>query len=73
LRVQILLMSAENVGTDAIMRETGKSKTCVRRRPQRFRPRAFEGLVRDTTRPSRIAWLDASIAERVVALTSKVG
>jgi hypothetical protein len=28
-RAQIVLLSAEGVGTNAIMRETGKSKTCV--------------------------------------------
>ena len=30
-RAQIVLLSAEGVGTNAIMRETGKSKTCVGR------------------------------------------
>ena len=28
-RAQIVLLSAEGLGTNAIMRETGKSKTCV--------------------------------------------
>ena len=28
-RAKIVLLSAEGVGTNAIMRETGKSKTCV--------------------------------------------
>ena len=28
-RAQIVLLSAEGAGTNAIMRETGKAKTCV--------------------------------------------
>ena len=68
-RAQIVLMSAESFGTNAIMRETGKSKTCVWRWQERFASEGFEGLLRDKTRPSRIAKLASSIAERVVALT----
>ena len=68
-RAQIVLMSAESFGTNAIMRETGKSKTCVWRWQERFASEGFEGLLRDKTRPSRIAKLAPSIAERVVALT----
>jgi transposase len=68
-RAQIVLMSAEGVGTNAIMRETGKAKTCVWRWQERFAFAGFEGLLRDKTRPSRIAKLEPSIAERVVALT----
>ena len=68
-RAQIVLMSAESFGTNAIMRETGKSKTCVWRWQERFGSEGFEGLLRDKTRPSRIAKLASSIAERVVALT----
>jgi hypothetical protein len=36
---------------------------------ERFAAGGFEGLLRDKTRPSRIARLDPAIAERVVALT----
>ena len=68
-RAQIVLLSAERLGTNAIMRETGKSKTCVWRWQERFASEGFEGLLRDKTRPSRIARLDPSVAERVVALT----
>jgi transposase len=68
-RARIVLMSAEGVGTNAIMRETGKAKTCVWRWQERFASEGFEGLLRDRTRPSRIPKLDPSIAERVVALT----
>ena len=62
-------MSAEGVGTNAIMRETGKSKTCVWRWQERFAAEGVDGLLRDKTRPSRIPKLDPSVAERVIALT----
>jgi transposase len=68
-RAQIVLMSAEGVGTNAIMRETGKAKTCVWRWQERFAAEGVEGLLRDKTRPSRVPKLAPSIAERVVELT----
>jgi len=68
-RAQIVLLSAEDLGTNAIMRETGKSKTCIWRWQERFAAEGVDGLFRDKTRPSRIAKLDPSVAERVVALT----
>jgi transposase len=69
LRAQIVLLSAEGAGTNAIMRATGKSKTCVWRWQERFAAEGVDGLLRDQTRPSRIPKLDPSVAERVVALT----
>ena len=68
-RAQIVLLSAEGLGTNAILRETGKSKTCVWRWQERFVAEGVDGLLRDKTRRSRIAKLDPSIAQRVVALT----
>jgi len=68
-RAAIVLLSAEGVGTNAIMRRTGKSKTCVWRWQERFMAQGVEGLMRDKTRPSRIPALGAEVAERVVALT----
>ena len=68
-RAQIVLLSAEGAGTNAIMRETGKSKTCVWRWQERFAAEGVDGLVHDKTRPSRIPKLDPSTAVRVVALT----
>jgi transposase len=68
-RAQIVLLSAEGLGTNAIMRETGKSKTCVWRWQARFATEGVAGLLRDKTRPSRIPKLDSAIAARVVALT----
>jgi transposase len=63
------LLSAEGLGTNAIMRETGKSKTCVWRWQERFAAQGVGGLLRDKTRPSRIRKLDPAVAERVVELT----
>jgi transposase len=68
-RAEIVLLSADGVGTNEIMRRTGKSKTCVWRWQERFAEEGFEGLLRDKTRPSRIPPLGAEVAERVVALT----
>jgi transposase len=67
-RARIVLLSAEGVGTSAIMRETSKSKTCVWRWQERFADEGFEGLLRDKTRPSRIPKLDPAVVERVVTL-----
>jgi transposase len=68
-RAQIVLLSAEGFGTNAIMRETGKAKTCVWRWQERFAAEGLEGLLRDKTRPSRVPKLAPSVAERVVELT----
>ncbi|MFY9629233.1 MAG: IS630 family transposase [Methylocystis sp.] len=68
-RAKIVLFTAEGVGTNEIMRRTGKSKTCVWRWQERFMEEGFDGLLRDKTRPSRIKPLRDAAAERVVALT----
>jgi transposase len=68
-RAEIVLFTADGVGTSEIMRRTGKSKTCVWRWQERFIEEGFEGLLRDKTRPSRIKPLGSEAAERVVALT----
>jgi transposase len=47
-----VLLSADGVGTNEIMRQTGKSKTCVWRWQERFMPEGYGGLLRDKTRPS---------------------
>ena len=69
-RAEVVLLSAEGLGTNEIMRRTRKSKTCVWRWQERFMQEGVEGLLRDKTRPSRIAPLGPDVAERVVALTS---
>jgi transposase len=68
-RAEIVLLSADGVGTNEIMRRTGKSKTCVWRWQERFMQEGFDGLLRDKTRPSRIRPLGSNITERVVTLT----
>jgi transposase len=68
-RGEIVLLTAAGLGTNAIMRRTGKSKTCVWRWQERFMQEGLGGLLRDKTRPSRIPPLSAKLVERVVALT----
>ena len=68
-RAAIVLLSADGVGTNEIMRRTGKSKTCVWRWQERFMREGVNGLLRDKTRPARIPPLGPDVAERVVALT----
>jgi len=68
-RAMIVLLSADGIGTNEIMRRTGKSKTCVWRWQERFMTAGFNGLLRDKTRPSRVKPLGPAVAERVVAQT----
>jgi transposase len=68
-RAQTVLLTAEGLGTNEIMRRTDKSKTCVWRWQERFMEEGFEGLLRDKTRPSRIPPLGNKVVEQVVALT----
>ena len=50
-RAEIVLLTADGVGTNEIMRRTGKSKTCVWRWQERFIEAGFDGLLRDKTVP----------------------
>jgi transposase len=68
-RARIVLMTADGVGTNTIMRQTGKSKVTVWRWQERFMTQGVEGLMHDKTRPSRIPPLPATVGERTVALT----
>jgi len=68
-RARILLLTAAGHGTAEIMRQAGVAKTAVWRWQERFMAEGVDGLLRDKTRPSRIAPLDPEIARRVVALT----
>src|SRR6202041_461929 len=65
-RANIVLLSADGVGTNEIMRRTGKSKTCVWRWQERFMQAGCDGLLHDKTRPSRIPPLGSDLVERVV-------
>jgi transposase len=62
-------LTADGAGTSTIMRVAGVSKTAVWRWQERFMASGVDGLLRDKTRPSRIAPLGAEAIELVVALT----
>ncbi len=70
-RARVVLLTAEGLGTNAIMRETGKSKTCVWRWQERFMEEGVDGLLRDKTRPPGKAPVDRESVARIVALTLK--
>ena len=67
-RARIVLLTADGLGTNEIMRQAGTSKVTVWRWQARFMRSGVAGLLRDKTRPSRIAPLPASVHERTVAL-----
>jgi hypothetical protein len=52
-RAEIVLLSADGIGTHEIMRRTGKSKTCVWRWQERFMQAGYDGLLREP-RPTLI-------------------
>jgi transposase len=68
-RANIILLTDAGLGTVAIQRRTGKSKTCVWRWQERFMHEGVEGLLRDKTRPARKAALEQATIDRVVELT----
>ena len=68
-RARIVLATADGLGTATIMRTAGVSKTAVWRWQERFMSEGVDGLLRDKTRPARIARLTDDVAERIVALT----
>ena len=70
-RARIVLLSEAGLGTMAIMRQTGKSKTCVWRWQERFMEAGVAGLLRDKTRPSRIAPLAQCKVEAILDMTKK--
>jgi transposase len=69
-RARIVLATTNGLGTNAIVRRTGKSKPCVWRWQERFMAEGVDGLLRDKTRPSRIPPLPQATIERVVELTA---
>ncbi|MGH3924591.1 MAG: IS630 family transposase [Pseudonocardiaceae bacterium] len=68
-RARIVLLSAEGVGTLAIMRQVGCAKATVWRWQERFMAQGVDGLLRDKSRPPGQAPLAAAVVERVVDLT----
>ncbi len=68
-RCRIVLLSADGLGTTAIMASTAKSKTCVWRWQERFMHEGVDGLLREKTRPPGIArTTDGKVAD-VIRLT----
>ena len=68
-RAQVVLLTADLVGTAAIMRRTGLGKPSVWRWQERYIEAGVDGLLRDKTRPSRIPPLDAGKVADVIRRT----
>ena len=68
-RARIVLLTAEGLGTHAIMVATGKSKTTVWRWQERFAEAGIAGLLCDKTRPPGKARISTSKTAEVVRLT----
>jgi transposase len=68
-RANIVLATAEGLGTNAIMRLTSKSKPCVWRWQERYIETGVDGLLRDKTRPSRKKPLSAEVKLKVLTTT----
>ena len=68
-RAQVVLLTADGCGTVEIMRGTNLSKTAVWRWQERFMAEGVAGLLRDKTRPPRIAPLAGDVEAGVVAAT----
>jgi transposase len=68
-RARIVLLTADGLGTNAVMAATAKSKTTVWRWQERFTAGGVEGLLRDKTRPPGKAPIDAARVSEVVRRT----
>ena len=68
-RARIVLLTADGLGTAAIMRQTGKSKTSVWRWQERFMTDGVDGLLQDKTRPPGKTPVPAEVVAEVVRLT----
>jgi transposase len=69
-RAEIVIATADGLGTNAIMKRTGKSKPCVWRWQERYLKDGVEGLLRDKTRPSRKKPLSQKVQQKVLAKTA---
>ena len=69
-RAKIILATADRLGTNEIMRRSGKSKTCVWRWQERFMHEGVAGLQRDKTRPPGRTPLTPEIKAKVLAKTT---
>src|SRR3712207_1852781 len=70
-RAKIILLTADGLGTNAIMRGSGQSKSVAWRWQERFMQEGVEGLLRDKTRPPGRQSLGPEIIERVIALIAE--
>jgi len=68
-RARIILLTADSVGTNGVIAETGKSKTTVWRWQERFMAAGVDGLLHDQTRPPGKAPIAADRVAEVVRLT----
>ena len=69
-RARIVLATADDHGTNAIMRLTSKSKPCVWRWQERYIAEGVDGLLHDKTRPSGKKPLSRKIKLKVLAKTA---
>jgi transposase len=69
-RAKIVLATSSGLGTNAIMKLTGKSKPCVWRWQERFVEEGVEGLLRDKTRPPGRKPLSAAVKRKVLTKTA---
>jgi transposase len=70
-RARIVLLSADGVGTSAIMAATGTAKTTVWRWQARFMEEGVDGLLHEKTRPPGTAPIPDDRSASVVAMTLK--
>ncbi len=63
-----MLLSADGLGTTAIMAATGKSKTCVGRWQERFMAEGIHGPLRGKTRPPGTAKTPGEKVAQVIRL-----
>lgn len=68
-RARIVLLTADGLGTNAIMAATSKSKTCVWRWQKRFMVEGVDDLLRNGTRPSGKLPVAADRTAEVIRLT----
>lgn len=69
-RARIVLLSADGLGTMAIMRQTGQSKPTVWRWQKRFMEEGVAGLLRDKTRPPGRKPLAQAVINQVLTKTT---
>jgi transposase len=71
-RAKIILLSADGVGTNEIMRQTGTSKTCVWRWQERFMAEGFDGLTQRDPPAETTHWTAPMMATEIGISVSSV-